>query len=328
MNNTIADNTSAVGSGIFADGFDAQTLLVNNIIVATSVQAAVFCGGLNDSNPPIFQFNDVFAPSGTRYGGICADQTGLSGNISADPLFVNAAGGDYHLRAASPAVDAGTNSAPGLLAADIDGDARILDGDGNGLGVVDMGADEFTTDNVQLTEVSPAKLWVGLKNSDDVGAAFDLRVELRRGRLVTSGLTRCVKGLVRNPSNAKEVTVPFDPFDAVGLSGRVLTIAVLARIGTGEDGTRCAGSGRGTAAHWGCDSTTIPRAESLDSTPRSPRFLPATCSSTRMGVVARRAVAQAPVSRSSSWMTWRPLRRAPSAGIPGPSTLGAGIRSG
>ena len=51
-----------------------------------------------DSNPPQFRFNNVFSVSGAAYGGICADQTGVNGNISADPLFVNSAAGDYHLQ--------------------------------------------------------------------------------------------------------------------------------------------------------------------------------------------------------------------------------------
>lgn len=78
VNNTIADNIAVTGSQVLADGFDAQTLLVNNLIVAGFGQTAVYCGNF-DQNPPIFQYNNVFASSGTRYGGICTDQTGRMG---------------------------------------------------------------------------------------------------------------------------------------------------------------------------------------------------------------------------------------------------------
>jgi len=65
---------SSGGSGIFADGFDVQAKIVNNIIVAFPGQFAVFCGNLNDVNPPIFQNNDVVAPSGYPYAGLCTNQ--------------------------------------------------------------------------------------------------------------------------------------------------------------------------------------------------------------------------------------------------------------
>ena len=143
VNNTIADNDSAQGSGIFADGFDAQTTLINNIIVATAGQTVVFCGNLNDGNPPVFAFNDVFSPSGSAHGGLCTDQTGLDGNLAADPLFLRPGMGDYRLRLGSPAIDAGDNTAPAFRTTDTDGDLRILDGDGTVGAVIDMGIDEF-----------------------------------------------------------------------------------------------------------------------------------------------------------------------------------------
>jgi len=66
-----------------------------------------------------------------------------TGNINANPLFVNAAGGDLHLSPGSPAIDAGDNTAPNLPAYDFEGDPRIVDGDSDGTATVDMGADEF-----------------------------------------------------------------------------------------------------------------------------------------------------------------------------------------
>lgn len=46
--------------------------------------------------------SDVFANPGGNYGGVLVDQTGANGNISADPLFCDAAGGDYSLDGSSP----------------------------------------------------------------------------------------------------------------------------------------------------------------------------------------------------------------------------------
>ncbi len=143
VNNTIADNNGVAGSGVFAEGSDQDTRLSNNIIVAAAGQTAVVCGSLfGIPNPPTFDSNDVFSATGAAYGGICADQTGLTGNISADPLFVHPATNDYHLPPGSPAIDAGNGAATGLPTADLDGHARVLDGNGDTLAVVDIGADE------------------------------------------------------------------------------------------------------------------------------------------------------------------------------------------
>ncbi|MFC1782224.1 right-handed parallel beta-helix repeat-containing protein [Planctomycetota bacterium] len=62
------------------------------------------------------------------------------GNIDADPLFVDAAGSDFHLLEDSPCVDTGDNRAPSLALTDFDGEPRIMSG------TVDMGADEVTGD--------------------------------------------------------------------------------------------------------------------------------------------------------------------------------------
>jgi len=129
---------------ILADGFDEDAELVNNVVAAGAGGTAVECGDFNDTNTPILRFNNVFAPSGPAYGGICDDPTGLDGNISADPLFADAAGGDLHLTAGSPSIDAGDNTAPDLPATDFDGGPRIQDGDGDTVAVVDQGAFERT----------------------------------------------------------------------------------------------------------------------------------------------------------------------------------------
>jgi hypothetical protein len=69
---------------------------------------------------------------------------GANHNIDDNPRFVSADGNDYRLQAGSPCIDAGDNNAvPQGITTDINGIPRILDGDGNGTSVVDMGAYEY-----------------------------------------------------------------------------------------------------------------------------------------------------------------------------------------
>jgi len=141
VNNTIVNNDSPMGSGIFADGYDAQTLLVNNIVIAKEGQSAIYCGDFNDINPPIFEFNNVYSSQGKAYDGICIDPTGTNGNISLDPIFVAAKRGDYHLMSSSFSIDAGDNDAPYLPATDFDGYERIWGAS------IDIGSYEFIDDD-------------------------------------------------------------------------------------------------------------------------------------------------------------------------------------
>jgi serine protease len=183
VNNTIAANQANDGLAVYASGFFAQTAFVNNILVGDGTASIVECEGTFDPSPPIIRFNDVYnGGTGSEYGGTCTDQTGVNGNISADPSFVDAAGGDFHIRR-GPAVDAGTNTdAP---ASDIDGDPRPIDGNGDGVAIVDIGADEAlpSADTVPPTITcgpSPSTLWppnhelrtvtVAISASDDSGS--------------------------------------------------------------------------------------------------------------------------------------------------------------
>ena len=128
VNNTFVDNTAfGGGSAIYLDGFDADSQVTNNVIVASSAQAAIECTAGYDPAFAFMSHNDVRNTAGPGYGGACPDQTGLNGNVSVDPLFRDPAGGDYHLRCDSPLLDAGTNA--GAPAIDADGDSRPFDSD-------------------------------------------------------------------------------------------------------------------------------------------------------------------------------------------------------
>ena len=98
VNNTIADSTRAVGGAtVWGDGFCCSVTIVNNVIVVTGGATNAFTCNYADFPPQSFLFNDAFSKNGPPYGGMCSDQTGTNGNISADPLFVNATEGNYQL---------------------------------------------------------------------------------------------------------------------------------------------------------------------------------------------------------------------------------------
>ncbi|GAH62147.1 unnamed protein product, partial [marine sediment metagenome] len=73
------------------------------------------------------------------------DSNDIGGNIDEDPLFYDPNDpNDYHLGPNSPCIDAGTNTPiGGLPTTDIDGEPRVIDGNGDGNSIVDMGADEY-----------------------------------------------------------------------------------------------------------------------------------------------------------------------------------------
>jgi serine protease len=147
VNNTFADNDAPAGSAIAFSGADARHLIFNNILIGKPGQPAVHCSNSSATPSPVINASDVFSPQGLPFSGTCADQTGLRGNISADPVFFRESYGDvlgdYHLQQTSPAIEAGDNAAPQIPMLDLDGAARIVDGDFDGDARIDLGAYEY-----------------------------------------------------------------------------------------------------------------------------------------------------------------------------------------
>jgi predicted outer membrane repeat protein len=134
INCTFSDNsTTGYGGGIYTLG----TPTVTNCILYGNSDG----GGTDESA----QLHDA-AAADISYSCIqdctvfCGDPNDY--NIGDDPAFVG--GGDYHLGAASPSIDAGDNTAvPVGIETDLDGNPRIIDGDGDETATVDMGVYEF-----------------------------------------------------------------------------------------------------------------------------------------------------------------------------------------
>ncbi|HTS34944.1 MAG TPA: choice-of-anchor Q domain-containing protein [Candidatus Solibacter sp.] len=136
-NNTIVQNS--VGVRVDARVVTAEQLYANNILVGNQVGLEV--DFLNTGNEPTWT-NNLVSSNPTNYSGI-ADETGTNGNISANPKFVSLTKLNLHLLAGSPAIDAGTLSVPKLPSTDYAGNPRVVDGNGDGVALPDMGAYEL-----------------------------------------------------------------------------------------------------------------------------------------------------------------------------------------
>jgi PKD domain-containing protein len=86
---------------------------------------------------------------------------------------------------------------------------------------------------VTLTALQDLHVWLGLKNSDDQGAYFDLRAELWKNNttVIAFGETKNIQGVTRNPSQAKEVTVAFGSIvNAQYVPGYILSLKILTKV--------------------------------------------------------------------------------------------------
>jgi len=145
VNNTITGNSAAGGGGIRVDmnSDSAITNLYNNIIWGNTASDGGDIYVDNWAGGTVNAYNNDFDPSK-----VSGTFTNESNNINAVPLFVDAVNGDYHLSSASPAIDAGSNSAPSLPSTDFEGDSRI-----SGISA-DMGADEYYVAGATYTLVT------------------------------------------------------------------------------------------------------------------------------------------------------------------------------
>ncbi|MEC0241699.1 right-handed parallel beta-helix repeat-containing protein [Paenibacillus dokdonensis] len=150
VNNTLYKNdTLGDGSGQLYVQYDTQNNVIkNNIFVASSSNVLIYNEYTKNSGN-VVDYNLYFAPGGSsnatwtwknkEYTGFSAYQKGTSNDahsLFADPLFLNAASNDFHLKPASPAMDSGLTDTSIIGSLDIDGQARV-----KGAGV-NMGAYE------------------------------------------------------------------------------------------------------------------------------------------------------------------------------------------
>ncbi len=125
-NCTFFGNSAEYGGGIYnySDGASSYPTVTNSILYGDSAP----------NGPKIY---NVSSSPTITYCDVQGGYTG-TGNIDADPMFVDTSGLYFHLQATSPCIDVGDNSAPSLPTNDFEGDDRIINS------TVDMGADEYS----------------------------------------------------------------------------------------------------------------------------------------------------------------------------------------
>lgn len=143
----IASNSAAQGGGVYADrgGLISNCTIAGNtaggglVVCATNgpTSTVAICNTIMYGNAVTNWLHDGLG----TYRFCCTfptnDLPGGEGCIEADPLFVDAAAGDFRLATNSPCVDTGTNSAWMIGETDLDGNPRIVND------IVDMGAHEL-----------------------------------------------------------------------------------------------------------------------------------------------------------------------------------------
>ena len=119
VNNTIAKNPMSVQPGGPAVGVNPDFEGLGNSVTGVAVINTVFWdnpqGDLSGLTPDQVHFC-ITSQEGFA---------GVNGTLSADPKFVNSAGGDFRLQAGSPAIDAGTSQ--GAPETDLEGHPRFDD---------------------------------------------------------------------------------------------------------------------------------------------------------------------------------------------------------
>jgi hypothetical protein len=197
----------------------------------------------------------VYATDGINTGEDVSDATSTFSGPSSVDMYLHATG-----PIANPTNLFLNSSAPSTTTAKYRDSASIKFSGGNQWKAIGEWPTSSPPSAATLSDLGNLTVWLGLKNSDDLGTRFDLRAEVYRDdELVASGLTHCISGVVRNAANAKEVMVSFDAFPPEEFDGTDnLSVKILTRIGTNPDDTFCGGHSNATGLRLYFDSISRP----------------------------------------------------------------------
>ncbi len=239
-------NSAYGGSAIMAQeqmssDYNGGTSIVNSVFVdnhsSTLINTLSFeeiretnltnCIIFNNSSNSIGDYNSITT---VTYSNVQGGFTG-TGNIDADPMFVNAAAGDFRLLAGSPSINTGDPAGvPPAPETDIIGTLRPQDG------AVDMGAYEYDTTPPDVTLTLQSPLQTG---ADEILFAATFSEPVLTPDAADFAVTGSLAGAVSVAGSGADyvVTVSLSAPDTDGTVG----IELLPGATTDPSGNPCAG---------------------------------------------------------------------------------------
>jgi hypothetical protein len=207
-NCTFENNSATEGGGIFnLPGSSPTSPALSNSILWNNAPDQIANPGVPDLLNPTISYSDVQGSGGSSSWDSSLGTDG-GGNIDANPLFVDADTGDLRLQLASPAIDAGDNSAvPPGVTTDLVGQPRFVDvpsvtDTGNGdAPLIDMGAYEARYFALTVTAAGSGS---GTISSDPPGinCGSDCSEELFQATIITLTASTDISSTFRGWSGA------------------------------------------------------------------------------------------------------------------------------